>query len=230
MVGAGNLFWSSASKGSRLGEAALARGLVSGCRTQPREQAIQDTALLDGLLHNEPVLARLPGGRPACVRSRHLVQDLQLGNLLPHLRPVVVAPEHLQGGECGRPGSGGPFRPALAYGAFSRPSVGKAGELRVVNAAPSCRAGLGHSEPAGTLGTLGSHPHASSLSRLTTRAWWCPLACGTVLSSELRPSWAATLHGPPHGAVPLRAGSVSAGCAWAVLGGAAVEVVVSPHG
>lgn len=66
-VGAGNLFGSSASKGSRLGEAALARGRVSGCRTQPREQAAQDTALLEGRLHHEPVLALLPGGRPACV-------------------------------------------------------------------------------------------------------------------------------------------------------------------
>lgn len=116
LAGAGSLFWSSAGKGSGLGEAALARGPVSGCRTQPREQAVQDTALLDGLLHHEPVLARLPGGRLACVGGRHLVQDPQLGNLLPHLCPVVVVPGHLRGGGCGRPGSGGPFRPALSCG------------------------------------------------------------------------------------------------------------------
>lgn len=73
-------------------------GLSSGssgrsCRTQPGEAV----ALLDGLLHRKPVLAQPRGGWWACVCSWHFVQDLQLGDELPHLCPVVVAPGHLQG-------------------------------------------------------------------------------------------------------------------------------------
>lgn len=65
--------------------------------TQPREQAAQDAAVLDGLLHHEPVLVQPPGGQQARVRGGDLVQDLQVGDELPHLCPVVVVLGHLQG-------------------------------------------------------------------------------------------------------------------------------------
>lgn len=79
--------------------AAPARGpwTASVC-TQPGEQAVQDAALLDGLLHHEPVVVQLPGGRQVCVCGRQLIQDLQLGDELPDLCPVVVALGHLRWG------------------------------------------------------------------------------------------------------------------------------------
>ena len=109
-----------AGKVSRRGRAALARGQGSGRHTQPGEQAFGDTALLDGLLHHEPVLAQLPGGRHGRVCGWHLIQDPQLWDELPHLCPIVVAGGHLQGGGRGGPGSSG--APPVADS--SRPSCG----------------------------------------------------------------------------------------------------------
>ena len=72
--------------------------------TRPGEQAVWDAALLDGLLHQEPVLVQRPRGRLARVRGRQLVQDLQLGDELPDLCPVAVALGHLRVGAGLSPG------------------------------------------------------------------------------------------------------------------------------
>ena len=93
--------------------------------TRPGEQAVWDAALLDGLLHQEPVLVQRPRGRLARVRGRQLVQDLQLGDELPDLCPVAVALGHLRAGAGLSPGdpSG---QPGLSCS--PSPAVGRAGK------------------------------------------------------------------------------------------------------
>lgn len=167
--------------------------------TQPGERAVQDTAFLDGLLHHEPVLVQLPGGRQARVCGWHLIQDLQLRDELRHLCPVVVAFGHLQDSS-GRPESSGPASQQVPELLPPLPLGGRGGELGVDDAAPlcpGCRASLGHSGTRETVGTLGSHPPGSPPGS-SGALWSVELPELRALAQCSHCSWAG----------------VSPGCAW----------------
>lgn len=177
--------WLSVSERPGVGASSWGElGLSSGssgcsCRTQPGEAI----ALLDGLLHRKPVLAQPRGGWWACVCSRHFVQDLQLGDELPHLCPVVVAPGHLQGeGEGAQVWVQWFLRPALSLAPFPRPTMGQGRGPEVVMLPYPAEVGLGHCQTPGTSGTglspaqdTGPHsPDPRPRPGMPSGPWSCP--------------------------------------------------------